>query len=558
MLTNARSSRKRSNDDDNDHGRHSRRLSDAADDSFTTPAVRSSCIARNAFKFCAEINGLDAAHRCDGCQRCVGTTRKSSKPRDQITTKTLQCTEMWKCKKEDVPPALIHHCERVQEAIRNCECIEPMALITAVENDNNINVNVDTNNNNNAIPMPSPPQPSRKANHWMQEISCEGEKIWIKLPTTHKVALKSDLSRWEGEMKILANVRKKTQCVSHCTNICGQTIWAIALASVPALGVSAAQCFIALVFHAMMVDTGLFNFKSKRKPFNLQTFAQSFPSKGCLRKSMQNQAARDLAPVGQRLQQKALHVHLACDKGKKKGISHFVKHLCWFDFDQMKVVKQLTDMDASDGTSEDCAHAVEHSILKLGDLLLSGQATDSGGGGVLEGLARKLEMLNMCTPDCVIAACSIHALQLQLSNAAKRMLGEGGLGKRNAMQMLHSICDLQESLDIEEWRHALIRATDCCLTFDDGTADDKHFAVAHKKMKEFTTWKCILLIGTTNSKVLCCRRFKLRCLQDGGLWELAQAVCSGVVSRHCECVKCSLIGTSRMPSRMRLLLVCVL
>lgn len=71
----------------------------------------------------------------------------------------------------------------------------------------------------------------------------------------------------------------------------------------------------------------------------------------------------------------------------------------------------MTDMDASDGASEDCAHATKHSLLKSGsDVLLSGQATDGGGGGVLEGLALELETLNLCADDHIIAACSIHGL----------------------------------------------------------------------------------------------------------------------------------------------------
>jgi len=387
------------------------------------------------------------------------------------------------------------------EAIQKFERTEPTALIdnlgnaTVNNNNNNNNTAAVGNNNNNAVPTPSPtlpqPPPSREVNHWKQEISCEGEKIWVELPTTHRVVLKSDSSRWENELKTLANARKKMQSFSCSTNVCGQTMWAVALASAPALGMSAAQCFVALAFYAMMVDTGLFNFRSKRKPFNIQTFAQSFPSEGHLRKLMTNQAARDMASLGQRLRRNGCPVYLACDKGNKKGVSHFVKCLCWFDFNQMKVIKQMTDMDASDGTSEDCAIAIKHSLLKLGELLLAGQATDSGGGGVLEGLANELSKLNLCAADCVIAACSIHALQLQLANAAKQVLGEGGLGKRNAMQMLHSLYDLQESMDVEEWRHALIIATDYCLAFDDATADDKHFAVAYRKIKGYYQFEII-------------------------------------------------------------------
>jgi len=447
--------RKRSNDDDTNDGRSRRsfRLSDADNDTFTTPAIvsRSNRITRNTFKFCPDINGLSKAHCCDGCQRFEGSTRKINKPRTEITTKTLQCTEIWKLDASEVPPSKLHHYERVMEAIRKYERIEPTALIenlrptTATNNVDNEN-NDEENKNINNIATPTPSPTIREVNFWKQDISVQGKTVWIDLPSTHKVVLKSDLSRWEKDLLILRNVRKKMQSVSYSTNICGQTTWAIALASVPALGMSAAQCFVALVFYAMMIDTGLFNFRSKRKPFNMHTFAQSFPSEGHLRKLMNNQAARDTMSLGKQIRTK--RVYLACDKGNKKGVSHFIKYLAWFDFEQMQVKKQLLDMDASDGTSEDCAYAIKHSLLKLGDIQLSGQATDSGGGGVLEGLAKELEKLNLCGDDYIVAACSIHGLQLQLANAVKRTLGEGGLGQRNAMQMLHSVYDLQESVSI--------------------------------------------------------------------------------------------------------------
>ena len=230
----------------------------------------------------------------------------------------------------------------------------------------------------------------------------------------------------------------------------------------------------------MMTDTGLFDYSK----FNINEFATAFPSDGYLRNIMMDQAGNDLMSLGQKIKRNNVPVCVACDKGNKKGVGHFVKHLCWFDFSTMRVHKQMLDMDASDGTSEDCALAIKHSLFKLGgDILLNGQCTDSGGGGVLEGLSSKLLELALCDSDYLVAACSIHALQLQLSNAVKKVIGHGGLDKRNALQMLHSVYDLQESLDMEEWRHALVHAVRWCLAFTDDTDDDHFFVVAYKNIK---------------------------------------------------------------------------
>ena len=91
--------------------------------------------------------------------------------------------------------------------------------------------------------------------------------------------------------------------------------------------------------------------------------------------------------------------------------------------------------------------------------LLHGQGTDSGGGGVLDDLADKLyDIGNICVQSCnyLVANCTIHALQLQISNAIKITFGDGGLKKVNAMQLLHSVYRLQESLsDLNEWQHIL-------------------------------------------------------------------------------------------------------
>jgi hypothetical protein len=77
---------------------------------------------------------------------------------------------------------------------------------------------------------------------------------------------------------------------------------------------------------------------------------------------------------------------LSCDKGNKKGLSHFMKILSWWDKTEKKVQTFVLDIDASEGTSEGCAEAIQHSMKKVNKttitLPLKGQTTDSGGGGV--------------------------------------------------------------------------------------------------------------------------------------------------------------------------------
>ena len=109
----------------------------------------------------------------------------------------------------------------------------------------------------------------------------------------------------------------------------------------------------------------------------------------------------------------------------------------------------LLDIDGSLSSTEECAKAIEFSLrkLRLGGrtLVLSGQTTDSGGGGVLDGLARELNALGLTVEmdQYLVAPCAIHALNLQLSDPTSKLIGDGGPTNRNAVQMLHSVYDLQ-------------------------------------------------------------------------------------------------------------------
>jgi len=107
------------------------------------------------------------------------------------------------------------------------------------------------------------------------------------------------------------------------------------------------------------------------------------------------QATRDTMSLGIKLTDKKIHV--ACDKGNKKGVGHFAKTLCWWE--DSKVHTELLDIDASGGSSNECANSMRVSMnkLKLTDdantHLFNGQNTDSGGGGTLDSLHKYMKAL---------------------------------------------------------------------------------------------------------------------------------------------------------------------
>lgn len=158
-------------------------------------------------------------------------------------------------------------------------------------------------------------------------------------------------------------------------------------------------------------------------------------------------------------------IYMGCDKGKKKGIGHFIKVLSNLNDDGF-VYTQLLDIDVARGTSKDAALAIKASMNKLkandnDDMhLLCGTRTDSGGGGTLKSPHKELRLLGLCAPINVhlVANCCIHSLQVQLSNAVKETFGEGKIDGANAMQLLCSVWHLQESIDLNEQRHILYKS----------------------------------------------------------------------------------------------------
>ena len=179
-------------------------------------------------------------------------------------------------------------------------------------------------------------------------------------------------------------------------------------------------------------------------------------AQGLIRTLTFDQAAKCLVVFAMKLRNK--RVFLSCDKGNKKGVGHFVKMLSYWDESENCVQFKCLDMDASEGDTNACSEAIEHSLKSVGEIKLQGSTTDSGGGGVLESLASALQSRGICEDNYKVASCSIHAFQLTLSVPTQKVLGAGGLGVKNVMQLAHAVYDLQESLDFEEYIEVVLEA----------------------------------------------------------------------------------------------------
>jgi hypothetical protein len=131
--------------------------------------------------------------------------------------------------------------------------------------------------------------------------------------------------------------------------------------------------------------------------------------------------------------------------GNKKGMDHLVKYVSAFCVKTRTIKTHLLDIDQTGATTMDGTEAIIYALKKLGvhgndndTFKICGSTTDSGGEMTLKGLANPLIASKVADPDMLIANCTFRCVQLQLSNPVILLIGEGGLGKQNIMQLLHS------------------------------------------------------------------------------------------------------------------------
>ena len=222
-------------------------------------------------------------------------------------------------------------------------------------------------------------------------------------------------------------------------------VLATAFAHAPACSGSAREILISSAIYCFLNDVGW-----GKKSLIKKITRSSTPSQTLCDKLVTRLAAKKMAMVRSELSDNDIKIYIACDKGNKKGISHFVKYLTYWCKKSGRVRKALLDIDASGGSSAACAEAVDHSLIKIDPpppgerRKLNGQCTDAGGGGTGASMKSELTKKSRTSPENYLTAtCSLHALNLCMSNPISKLFGEGGLEKRNALQLIHSAYNLQ-------------------------------------------------------------------------------------------------------------------
>jgi len=442
----------------------SKQINDDAFEITPAPGKKSRVSPRHHdWKTCCDIDKLPANLKCSGCVLFEGSTRK--KERSSHTSDRHDCYQGWKRDVSEVPVAKKTHVQSIKAWIAkqtNVDCDKafeaPLPKPKRISFTSPVPTTIEPTMTSVLTPEATP---KRQVRLHEDTVRSNGQSITISgIPKTHTVVLTADLSRWKNDSHTLARIRNKVQQKQcSCDTLLGQSLWAIAMSAVPALANAATQYLFPLIFFAFFHDTGLFD------KLDLDLFSQSFPSDWSFRKFTIHQAVRDTILLGNEFHKS--EIYMACDKGNKKGVGHFAKCVSKWNREG-SINLRLLDVNAAGGSSVECAAATQASMNKLKNdetdqdsHLLYGQNTDSGGGGTLESLHLAMEPLSLCAPasQYLIGNCTIHAHQIGLKNAVETTFGTGALDKINAMQMLHSVYWLQESLDLDKWRCALHKSS---------------------------------------------------------------------------------------------------
>ena len=140
-------------------------------------------------------------------------------------------------------------------------------------------------------------------------------------------------------------------------------------------------------------------------------------------------------------------VGIMCDKGEggsnRNGAS-FVKLMPRYERKRKRVRVICIGIESAGNHSEDAAKGIDHSLMKFDSpqkrVKVSMQGSDSGGGGVGQSLGTNLKDVDRVrNPDEYdITTCTLHAMNLTLKSPVLLAMGDGGLTKRTAVQVLHT------------------------------------------------------------------------------------------------------------------------
>ena len=196
---------------------------------------------------------------------------------------------------------------------------------------------------------------------------------------------KNYLARLKNKAKRYDNIHKKLNAPRKKYNgtDLGRKFLAKAVAIAPKASQQITQSTIPLIYASLVADMSL--------PVNLSNLHNIAPSSKTIKDMVVGKASEYVCEGLESLVVNPL-VYISCDKANsaKKGakFSTLPKILTYYDPATRKIQEYMLDIDSSGENSREVAYAIQHALKKLQliddgfSLVLCGQTTDSGGGGL--------------------------------------------------------------------------------------------------------------------------------------------------------------------------------
>lgn len=275
---------------------------------------------------------------------------------------------------------------------------------------------------------------------------------WVyNIPNTHEIKTKSANRRRDKQAHVAKSAMKALvpKTMGHNTNL-SVFIQGIAMSQSPGLSHYALQPLLALDRAAVVANM------EDCKHEHLVQAAAATRSASTL-KVYTRQAAADCMIHMQQELLLAPCIYGGFDKGNKAGFEHLAKGVSFYCDVNNRVKHYCLDVDASGSSTTEVADAIDRTLERLDTpdrrLLLAGQTTDSGGGGVLDDLADSLGERQRTDQELYfVARCSIHNQQKALENGILTAFGDGGVDKRTPTQLLFACYQMQQQLQGELFR----------------------------------------------------------------------------------------------------------
>ena len=136
----------------------------------------------------------------------------------------------------------------------------------------------------------------------------------------------------------------------------------------------------------------------------------------------------------------------------KRGRIIFVIVVTWpgQDIDGNRTIKFFCpSIDSAEHHAVEAAEAVQNVIQRLfmdEDIQVVAATPNSGGGSSIQNIHPELVRLRVIGEKSKAANCSLHGLQKSLENAAKKTMGDQGMGCRSPSQTLYVFSILMDTL----------------------------------------------------------------------------------------------------------------